>query len=349
MTERMEGARLFLKELAEHPPALQCDPRLLPELFAKTSAGSYASSAEIAAIIGRSQALAVKVLAVANSAAYGLESTVSTLERAVVVLGMLEVRALATLFAVMGAVPAKKLPKGFPDKDLWEHQILTGRLGRMLAKTVNAGLGIDHKGPEAEATKELPGLKSAHIAPEAAHVNPEAAHVAPEAAHVAPEAARIDREAARIDPEAIYVGGILHDLGKLILGLLRPADWKNISEICQSESCGFSLAEDRYWGLDHGTVGGQVLKYWNLPDLLCDVVSWHHYPDLSLDHKPAIKVLAAANLLATNGLAEDGTLPPAVSALLPRSAAMDSALAAALPHLAATLADKRAGLLAAQL
>ncbi len=296
MTERMEEARTFLAKLASNPPTLNCDPELLPELFAKTSSNNNASASDIAEVIGRSQGLAAKVLHVANSAAYGLESTIASLERAVIVLGMVEVRSLAVLFAVSGTFPASRLPKGFPGLALWKHQILTAQIARCFARHINTG---QLREKNADAGEQL-------------------------------------------DPEALFAAGLLHDVGKLLLGMLRPRDWVSVTALSAENKISFSEAEDKYWGLDHGTVGGMVLSRWNLPEILVETVSWHHYPLLASRHKDSVAVMAAANLLADQGLDRNGRIPAETLELLPGKPDMTEAM----EQLEKIFANQKAGFLA---
>ncbi len=136
MALHMEKSRSFLESLSESPPRLPYEPLLLPRLFAGLSDGSNLSLGTLAEMIGRSQGLATKILAVANSACYGLQSTVSSLDRALSILGLREVRSLVIMFSVSSAIDPKSLPRDFPGRELWEHQIRTGRIAMELAKTL---------------------------------------------------------------------------------------------------------------------------------------------------------------------------------------------------------------------
>lgn len=66
-------------------------------LFAVTQEGSNASRKTVVTLIEQSPRLTTRVLAVANSAAYGLEFKVSTLQRAISIMGLREVRLLVLM------------------------------------------------------------------------------------------------------------------------------------------------------------------------------------------------------------------------------------------------------------
>lgn len=248
---RINDAREFLNSLVDSPIKLPFEPSLLPELFKSISDTSRASMQDIAELVARSQGLAAKVLSVANSACYGLLHSVSSLDRAVQVLGVLDLRSLVVMFGMSGAIPQRDLPKGFPTKLLWEHQLRTAKLGRLITRII------------AEAAPKTPGLP---------------------------------------EPESVYAAGILHDVGKVVLAYRRPLDWQNITNINNYKGLSIAAAEDEYWGIDHGSIGGILLKDWNLPDLLSQMVSWHHHPRFASQDQLAVGILAAANVLAESKL-----------------------------------------------
>ena len=130
--KKLEEARTFLAELAEKPPWLPYEPALLPMLFSATREDSTASINDITALIERSQKLASRVLAISNSAVYALESTVTTLGRAVSILGFREVRTLVIMVGAVSAIKGAKLPKRFDINTLWQHQLKTAAIAKAL-------------------------------------------------------------------------------------------------------------------------------------------------------------------------------------------------------------------------
>jgi HD-like signal output (HDOD) protein len=288
MSNRIQEAHAFITNLAENPPKLPYDPLLLPRLFKGLSDNSQISMQDLAEQVENSQGLATKVLSVANSACYGLEGEVSSLKRAVQVLGLLELRSLVVFFSVSGALPASKLPRDFPSRALWEHQVRTALVGTQLVKII-----IDAN----------PGIT--------------------------------------LDADIVYTAGILHDLGKVVLANREPKVWAEISALAVEGDCDFATAEESYWGLDHGAVAGILLEAWGLPEILSQMVSWHHCPELADKYVTEVRILASANYLADYGLSD--TLPELVQKLLPQFA---PALEAGIPLLQDAVQNTRAGSLA---
>lgn len=153
LKEKLEEARLLLEELAENPPRLPYEPELLPMLFAATRDDSSASIDDLTVLIERSQKLASRVLAIANSALYALESTVTSLRRAVSILGFREVRTLVIMLGAVSAIKGAKLPKTFDSTALWLHQLKTAAIARMLAADIGGASGPC--GPSAEPEERL--------------------------------------------------------------------------------------------------------------------------------------------------------------------------------------------------
>ena len=146
--QHLEEARSFLEDLAENPPWLPYEPTLLPALFAATKEDSNVSIDDITALIEQSQKLASRVLSLANSALYALQSTVTSLRRAVSILGFREVRTLVLMLGAASAIRAAKLPKEFDAKGLWRHQVKTAIIARALAEAGVKGVGMPGGKPD---------------------------------------------------------------------------------------------------------------------------------------------------------------------------------------------------------
>jgi len=137
-----EQARSFLNKLLQHPPKLPFEPALLPMLFAMTREDSTASTHDLVTLIERSQKLAVRMLALANSAAYGLAFRISALHQAVNILGVREIRLLVLLVGISAAIGEIKLPKAFNVAALWKHQLQVGAIMKALAAELGSSSGL---------------------------------------------------------------------------------------------------------------------------------------------------------------------------------------------------------------
>ena len=131
-------------------------------LFAMTREDSTASTRDLAKLIERSQNLASRVLALANSAAYGLAFKVSALHRAISILGIREIRLLVLLVSISSAISETKLPKAFDITALWKHQLKVAAITKALVTELGSSPGVC--GPFAKEAERV------HMAPDEAYV-----------------------------------------------------------------------------------------------------------------------------------------------------------------------------------
>lgn len=90
----------------------------------------------VAGVVNKAQGLATRVLSLANSAYYGLQSEVTSVQRAVAVLGMAEIRALVLALGVSRMIDRSRLPAPFDLREYWGHQLSVAAGCRLLARRV---------------------------------------------------------------------------------------------------------------------------------------------------------------------------------------------------------------------
>ena len=71
--------------------------------------------------------------------------------------------------------------------------------------------------------------------------------------------------AARHVQEDAFVGGMLHDVGKLILAANFPDDYGQVLQILKAGKLNGLEAELKVFGTTHATVAGYLLGLWGLP------------------------------------------------------------------------------------
>jgi len=81
-------------------------------------------------------------------------------------------------------------------------------------------------------------------------------------------------------PEAsdAFTVGLLHDVGKVVLGTFVEIDDEPIREIVELDHLAFDEAERMVLGIDHAEVAGILLQDWNLPEQVVSAARWHHDP-----------------------------------------------------------------------
>lgn len=137
----MDQAKIqsFLVELPRMREDLPFSPRLLKKLFVQTGSSSVSSLEEVGETLSQDQGLTTRILSLANSAYYGLQSEIKTVSRAAAVLGMAEIRNIVLALGVQSLTKKYTLPDDFNLAAYWEHQLMVGMIARELSRM--SGLG----------------------------------------------------------------------------------------------------------------------------------------------------------------------------------------------------------------
>jgi putative nucleotidyltransferase with HDIG domain len=91
---------------------------------------------KVAGLIEKDQALAVKILKIANSAFYGTLSKVSTLDHALVILGIGEVKGILLAFSIYNFF-SESTDEGFDRTRFWKHSVICSQVAKYLVRHFN--------------------------------------------------------------------------------------------------------------------------------------------------------------------------------------------------------------------
>ncbi len=75
-----------------------------------------------------------------------------------------------------------------------------------------------------------------------------------------------------------FVGGILHELGKIVANSLHPELLDKITRFCAAKGIPEKLVEDMAVGLNHPDIGAMIAEKWNFPEQLIAAIRWHREP-----------------------------------------------------------------------
>ncbi len=78
--------------------------------------------------------------------------------------------------------------------------------------------------------------------------------------------------------DSSLIGGLLHDVGKLILAANCPEEYDEILAVARKEGVACHESERRVFGATHAEIGAYLLWLWGLPDEMCKAVAFHHKP-----------------------------------------------------------------------
>lgn len=79
----------------------------------------------------------------------------------------------------------------------------------------------------------------------------------------------------------VFLGGLLHDLGRLILAQHQPGEYTKIVAETAKHPESLTDLELAAFGASHAEVGGQLFQLWGLPSTVVEAVSLHHAPSRS--------------------------------------------------------------------
>lgn len=112
-------------------------------------------------------------------------------------------------------------------------------------------------------------------------------------------AKRVCTELAVGDKNTIYFGGLLHDVGKVVLDRFAHEVYRIVIQITHEECLPMIEAEKRIIGESHDTIGGMIMERWKFPFHLIDVARYHHAITLCPEEtRPTVAVCALADELA---------------------------------------------------
>ncbi|MBR0095017.1 MAG: HDOD domain-containing protein, partial [Synergistaceae bacterium] len=202
----------------------------------------------------RDEGLVLRILKLANSAAYGMTRNISNISEAIALLGYKSVSNIILAATVYSAMDKGLSGYALDRGELWRHSLMVAYTSRYLAKITG-----------------------------------------------------------KVGTEDAYVGGLLHDIGKVILNDYVRFGYGIIVKMVEEKHIPFTEAELRVLGFDHAMIGEILVERWDMPEAYRVAVAYHHKPnELPEDKKefqPLLDVVTVSNticLMLGIGLGADG-------------------------------------------
>ena len=99
---------------------------------------------------------------------------------------------------------------------------------------------------------------------------------------------------SKIDNEDTYLGGLLHDIGKIIL-------LEKIEGIKIGADLSFKEYENRFNNITHADIGAYLLGLWGIPDSIVEAVAYHHSTEnISINNISPSTLVRLANKIVNN-------------------------------------------------
>ncbi len=114
--------------------------------------------------------------------------------------------------------------------------------------------------------------------------------------------------------ETVFLGGLLHDIGQLVIFHKEPERAKQalLLSIEEHDDLALHLAEQEIFGFDHAEVGAALLRQWHFPELLIESVALHHAPEQARHFPIETALVHIANSIATLAEIDSVSLDDAV-------------------------------------
>lgn len=134
-------------------------------------------------------------------------------------------------------------------------------------------------------------------------------------ATVALTAEQIGKHVKAENPGILFTAGLLHDIGKVILGSFLAERYQEVIDLLCQKPITFYEAEKQVLGYSHAEVGELLANRWKLPPAIVAAARYHHEPDECPDDDPHVKLtvelIHASDSLALTmgvGIGDDGLM-----------------------------------------
>ncbi|HEY3197064.1 MAG TPA: HDOD domain-containing protein [Nitrospirales bacterium] len=205
------------------------------------------SAKDIEVVIAKDQVLTGKLLRLVNSPFYGFPQKVTTISRAVGIIGFEALRNLIFSSSVINLFRAQG-SELFRPAEFWKHSVGTALAAKELAR---------HLGEK--------------------------------------------------QVEEFFVGGLMHDIGKLVHEEYFCEPFRQACSLALSNDILLLQAEQEVLHFTHDQTGGLLLKHWNLPLKVVAMVRFHHQPAEAAECQREAGVIHLADILCrAKGLGSGG-------------------------------------------
>jgi len=207
---------------------------------------------QVALEIPKNQAMTANILKLCNSAFFSKGKEITSIDRAIVTLGLKEVKDIVLLVAAKPVLDKAVIGYDLGQGDLWKQGLSVATMSRDIAL----------------------GKKRKDIA------------------------------------DVVFTGGIIHNVGKVVIALFVQQAFMNILDLVQSSGITFHEAEKSVLGFNHQEVGEKILEKWNFPPVLRSIVRFYQDPELApAEHQFEVSIVHVANaicLMGGVGIGNDG-------------------------------------------
>jgi putative nucleotidyltransferase with HDIG domain len=111
-------------------------------------------------------------------------------------------------------------------------------------------------------------------------------------------ARKLARQLNVLHPERLFVAGILHDIGYLVLLHKLAPVMQDLLLISDGDESVLYAAECATFGFSHADIAAELFSLWSLPPAIGQMVAHHHAPISETEEARESNLIALADLLA---------------------------------------------------
>jgi len=100
--------------------------------------------------------------------------------------------------------------------------------------------------------------------------------------------------------DSCFVGGLLHDIGKVILAQYFQDLFEKVWNTAKRENISFYEAEKKEITIDHAIIGAHLATNWELPESFIDVIRWHHDVRNDTESKKMILIIYLSDIIVNS-------------------------------------------------
>lgn len=109
----------------------------------------------------------------------------------------------------------------------------------------------------------------------------------------------IAENVGKVNAEEAYLAGLMHDIGKVVLDMLRGAEYNRAVGDATKQSLDHDREfEEKYCGIDHTGIGSLLAERWSLPLGLRAAIQYHHDPSAANSEPTPIRRIVAVTRAA---------------------------------------------------
>lgn len=101
----------------------------------------------------------------------------------------------------------------------------------------------------------------------------------------------------KVYKEGEFLGGLIHDIGKLAMMIHNPEMFKKTISLASRNNVTDLEAEESVYGLNHIRLGDEIARVWKLPSEIQMVISHHHDPSKIHRHSEIVSIVRLADIL----------------------------------------------------